>query len=141
MDYAAALRANYEKGPPADWPSRHISSYASTHPWEDWAESWAHYLHMVDSLNTALGFGFTGRNIEIEVEQFAPADLYAPHHPGAGRFLSLVNSWVVLTTVVNELSRSMGQPEFYPFRMPPTVLRKLHFIHLVVRDQRAYAVP
>jgi hypothetical protein len=96
---------------------------------------------MVDSLNTALGFGFTGRNIEIEVEQFAPADLYAPHHPGAGRFLSLVNSWVVLTTVVNELSRSMGQPEFYPFRMPPTVLRKLHFIHLVVRDQRAYAVP
>ena len=83
-DYAAALRANYEKGPPADWPSRHISSYASTHPWEDWAKSWAHYLHMVDSLDTAIGFGFTGKNIEIEVEQFALADLYAPHHPGHG---------------------------------------------------------
>jgi hypothetical protein len=140
-DYAAALRANYENGPPADWASRHISSYASTHPWEDWAESWAHYLHMVDSLDTALGFGFTGRNIHIEVDQFALADLYAPHHPLAERFLSLVNSWVVLTTVMNELSHSMGQPDFYPFRMPPPVLRKLHFIHLVVRDQKAFAMP
>ena len=62
-----------------------------------------------------------------------------PDHPGAKRFLSLVNSWVLLTTVVNELSRSMGQPDFYPFMMPPAVLRKLHFIHLVVRDQKAYA--
>jgi hypothetical protein len=140
-DYAAALRANYEKGPPADWRSRHISAYASTHPWEDWAESWAHYLHMVDSLDTALGFGFTGKKIKIEVERFTLADLYAPRHPGARRFLSLVNSWVLLTTVVNELSHSMGQPSFYPFRMPPAVLRKLHFIHLVVRGQDAYAAP
>jgi hypothetical protein len=140
-DYAAALRSNYEKGPPADWPTRHISSYASTHPWEDWAESWAHYLHMVDSLDTAIGFGFTGRNIDIEVERFAFADLYAPHHPGAEQFLSLANSWVVLTTVMNELSHSMGQTDFYPFRMPHPVLRKLHFIHLVVRNQTAYASP
>jgi len=140
-DYAAALRANYEKGPPADWSSRHISSYASTHPWEDWAESWAHYLHMVDTLDTAIGLGFTGRKIRVEVEQFTLADLYAPRHPGARRFLSLVNSWILLTTVVNELSRSMGHPDFYPFRMSPPVLRKLHFIHLVVRGQDAYAAP
>jgi len=142
-DYAAALRANYEKGPPADWPSRHISSYASTHPWEDWAESWAHYLHVLDSLDTAIGFGFTGRKIQvkIEVERFTLADLYAPRHPGARRFLSLVNAWVLLTTVVNELSHSMGQPKFHPFRMSAAVLRKLHFIHLVVRGQEAYATP
>lgn len=53
-DYTAALKANYENGPPPDWADRHISSYASTHPWEDWAETWAHYLHIVDSLDTAI---------------------------------------------------------------------------------------
>jgi hypothetical protein len=139
-DYAAALRANYEKGPPSDWATRHISAYASTHPWEDWAESWAHYLHLLDSLDTAIGFGFTGDNVEAEVEQFTHADLYAPDHPGADRLLTLVNAWVLLTTVLNELARTMGQPDFYPFVMSGPVLRKLHFIHLVVRDQTGYAV-
>ena len=138
-DYAAALKANYEKGPPADWAKRHISSYASSHPWEDWAETWAHYLHLLDSLSTAIGFGFTGRNVEVEVDSFALSDLYAPTHPDAGRLLSLVNSWVALATVLNELARSMGQPDFYPFALSPPVLRKLHFVHLVVNDEQAYA--
>lgn len=141
MDYGAALRANYENGPPADWPSRTISAYASCHPWEDWAESWAHYLHLLDTLDTAIGFGFTGRNIKIEVGLFAVDDLYAPHHPNADRFLTFVNSWILLTNAINELSRSMGQPDFYPFTMPPAVLRKLHFIHLVVTGQTDYAAP
>ena len=139
-DYAAALKANYENGPPPDWAKRHISSYASTHPWEDWAESWAHYLHMLDSIDTALSFGFNGENIEVEVEQFTLSDLYAPDHPGAERVLTLVNSWLLLTTVLNELARSMGQPDFYPFVMSREVLRKVHFISLVVRDEKAYAV-
>ena len=140
-DYGAALRANYENGPPPDWASRYISAYASCHPWEDWAETWAHYLHLADSLDTAIGFGFTGHRIKIEVELFTRADLYAPHHPNAKRFLSFVNAWVLLTTAMNELSRSMGQPDFYPFRMPGPVLRKLHFIHLVVTGQKEYAAP
>src|SRR5262245_4786408 len=63
-DYAAALKANYEHGPPPDWAERYISSYASTHPWEDWAETWAHYLHIVDSLGTALGFGLDAEDLE-----------------------------------------------------------------------------
>ena len=58
-DYAGALKANYESGPPADWRDRHISAYASSHPWEDWAETWAHYLHMVDALETAFASGLT----------------------------------------------------------------------------------
>jgi hypothetical protein len=141
MDYGAALRANYEKGPPADWASRHISAYASCHPWEDWAESWAHYLHLADSLDTAIGFGFTGKKVRIDVPLFTLDDLYAPQHPNAERFLAFVNSWVLLTHAMNELSRSMGQPDFYPFRMPGAVLRKLHFIHLVVTGQTNYAAP
>jgi hypothetical protein len=139
MDYGAALRANYEKGPPADWRTRFISSYASCHPWEDWAESWAHYLHLADSLDTAIGFGFNGKKLKIEAELFTTADLYAPHHPNAEHFLTYVNAWLRLTQAMNELSRSMGQPEFYPFSMPGTVLRKLHFIHLVVTGQTEYA--
>jgi hypothetical protein len=138
-DYAAALEANYQEGPSADWAQRHVSSYASIHPWEDWAETWAHYLHLLDSLATAIGFGFTGRNAEVEVETFSPSDLYAPSHPDAARVLALVNSWVALTTVMNELSRSMGQPDFYPFVLAPAVLRKLHFIHLVINDEQAWA--
>jgi hypothetical protein len=138
-DYAAALKANYENGPPADWANRYISSYASTHPWEDWAETWAHYLHLVDSLDTALGFGLAADDVEAEVEPFALADLYAPDHPDAPQVLSLVNSWLELTTVLNELARSMGQPDFYPFVMSRPVVRKLHFIHLVVKDAQAGA--
>jgi hypothetical protein len=139
-DYGAALRANYERGPPPDWANRYISPYASTHPWEDWAESWAHYLHLLDSLDTALGFGFTGENVEAKVEPFTLADLYAPQHPGAERTLSLVNCWVLLTAVLNELAHSMGQPDFYPFVMPRAAVRKLTFIHLVVKNEQAYAV-
>ena len=36
-----------------------ISSYATTHPWEDWAETWAHYLHMADALETAASIGLS----------------------------------------------------------------------------------
>lgn len=135
-DYAAALRANYESGPPADWASRFISSYAATHPWEDWAETWAHYLHVVDSLDTALGFGLDADDLEAEVEPFTPADLYAPDEPGAEAFLRFLNAWIEMTTVLNELARSMGQPDFYPFVMSRAVVAKLHFVHLVVRDAR-----
>ena len=132
-DYAAALKANYENGPPPGWADRHISAYASTHPWEDWAETWAHYLHLVDSLDTALGFGLSGDEIEAEVEPFTLADLYAPDHPDAPRTLALLNSWLELTTVLNELARSLGQPDFYPFVMSRPVVRKLHFVQLVVK--------
>jgi hypothetical protein len=135
-DYAAALRANYENGPPSDWRDRFISAYASTHPWEDWAETWAHYLHMIDSLGTALGFGLEAGDLETTIEPFARDALYAPEDPGATRFLSLVNSWIELTMVLNELARSMGQHDFYPFVMSRPVVAKLQFVHLVVEHAR-----
>ena len=136
-DYAAALKTNYENGPPADWRDRHISSYASCHPWEDWAETWAHFLHAVDSLDTAISHGFEAGDIEIELEPFTREDLYDPDHPMAERELSLFNSWIELVTVVNEIGRSMGQPDLYPFVMSRPVVKKLHFVSLVVADARA----
>ncbi|WP_425618612.1 putative zinc-binding metallopeptidase [Anatilimnocola sp. NA78] len=140
-DYAAALQRNYEQGPAPDWADRHISTYASTHPWEDWAETWAHYLHVVDSLDTALGFGLRGEDVEAEVEPFVAADLYDPKAPDAQRVVRLVNSWVQLTTVLNELARSMGQPDYYPFVMSRSVLKKMHFIQMVVKEARGGTEP
>lgn len=136
QDYSAALRRNYEHGPPANWADQHISSYASVHPWEDWAESWAHYLHVVDSLDTALRFGLRGEDVEQAVEPFTLGDLYDPHAPDAQRVVLLINSWVQLTTVLNELARSMGQHDFYPFVMSRPVLRKMHFIQMIVKEAR-----
>ena len=135
--YTEGLQRNYEQGPPPDWRDRFISSYASSHPWEDWAETWAHYLHVVDSIDTAHGFGLTGDDVESEVEPFTLEDGYDPADPEAPRLLALVNSWLKLTAVLNELARSMGQPDFYPFVMSRPVLKKLHFIELVVRSALA----
>ncbi|MEP7275750.1 MAG: putative zinc-binding metallopeptidase [Betaproteobacteria bacterium] len=138
-DYAAALHANYETGPPANWADRYISAYASSHPWEDWAETWAHFLHLYDGLDTAMGFGFTGKNVTMEIEPYSLDDLYAPDDPDATRVLTLFNSWLALTTVLNEMARSLGQPDFYPFVTSRAVVRKLHFIHLVVKDAQSAA--
>jgi hypothetical protein len=132
QDYAAALQRNYRLGPPADWPLRFVSAYASAHPWEDWAECWAHYLHMRDTIDTALSFGVATDSEQLEFTPFTLDALYEPGHPGAQHFLDFLNDWTRLTTMLNEMSRSMGQPDFYPFVLPRATVAKLHFIHLLV---------
>jgi hypothetical protein len=133
-DYAIALKNNYENGPMPGWDQKFVSAYASTHPWEDWAESWAHYLHMVDTLDTALSFGLDARRLELEIDPYGRDALFRPNDPGAKRFLAFLNSWIELTAVLNELSRAMGQPDLYPFALPRPAIAKLHFIHLVVTE-------
>ena len=135
-DYATSLRTHYENGPPADWAVRFVTSYASSHPWEDWAETWAHYLHMADTADTAMSFGVDAQNVELASDLFEPADLWQPDHPGAMKFLDFLNGWVRLTNVLNELSRSMGQPDYYPFVLPRATVGKLQFIHQVITEQR-----
>ena len=58
---ALSLKRHYENGAPAGWQEKFISSYATAHPWEDWAETWAHYLHMTDALETAAAVGVSIR--------------------------------------------------------------------------------
>ena len=135
-DYATALRTHYENGPPPDWANRFVTSFASSHPWEDWAETWAHYLHMADTADTAMSFGVDAQNVELASDLFEPADLWQPEHPDAMKFLDFLNGWVRLTNVLNELSRSMGQPDYYPFVLPRTAVGKLQFIHQVITQQR-----
>lgn len=134
VDYGESLKRHYENGPPADWPLTFISSYATTHPWEDWAETWAHYLHMADTVDTAVSFGIDATNVEIESEPYTQQDLWEPDHPDAFGFLSFLNSWVVLTNALNELTRSMGQPDYYPFVLPRNAVAKLQFIHELIRS-------
>ena len=132
QDYSAALKRHYENGPPADWSRGHVSAYASCHPWEDWAETWAHYLHMVDVLDTARSFGLDGENVELNYERFGADVLAGSGDPRPETFLSLLTGWMELTGVLNELSRSMGVPDFYPFVLSAPAVRKLHFVHRVV---------
>jgi len=135
-DYAAALKTHYEQGAPADWGARFVSAYASAHPWEDWAETWAHYLHMVDTLDTARSFGLHGERVELNYERFDARLLAeAGDDAGAAAFVALLGDWMELTGVMNELSRSMGLPDFYPFVLSYEAARKLHFVHRVVNDE------
>lgn len=151
-DYAAALAHHHANGPPADWGGSHVSAYASSHPWEDWAETFAHYLHLVDTLDTARGFGVDGNQVELSYERWSAADLTPESRPTVGpppdaglptvdpaAFIDLVNEWMELTGVLNELSSSMGLPDFYPFVLSRPALRKLYFVHRVVQAQRAKA--
>ena len=132
QDYSASLKKNYEQGPSAEWWLHHVSAYASSHPWEDWAECWAHYLHMRDTVDTALSFGLVPDRQHLEFTPFALEALYQPGHPQAQGFLDFLNHWTQLTTLLNEMSRSMGQPDFYPFVLPHEAVAKLHFIHLLI---------
>lgn len=140
IDYGEALRKHYENGPPANWRDRHISSYAASHPWEDWAESWAHYMHARATLGTVDSFNLSITNTPIRITPFPPDALYRrePADEGA-RFLAWANAWVVLTAVLNETARSMGQPDLYPFVLNRAVVAKMHFIHCIMEDCAAAA--
>jgi hypothetical protein len=132
--YAEALKRNYEQGPPPDWQDGYISAYATMHPWEDWAETWAHFMHITDSVNTATGFGLDADDVEGDVDLYGKDALYAPDDPRAVRFLDVVNDWRELILVINELARSMGQPDVYPFSLSRPAVAKLQFVQMVVSD-------
>ena len=132
-DYAAALKQHYDAGPPADWGERFVSAYASAHPWEDWAETWAHWLHLSDTLDTAQSLGVDASAAELLLDPFTADALWKPDDPGAAVFLATVNAWVELSAVLNELARAMGQPDLYPFVLPAAAVAKLQFVQLVAQ--------
>jgi len=133
-DYSEALRAYYRNGAPPDWQENHVSEYATAHPWEDFAETWTHYLHLVDTLDTAASFGIAVQPTVSSHRRFAAR---VPDDPYQCRFVSdLVKPWRPLTTAVNGLNRSMGQPDLYPFALSSTVVEKLGVIHMLVRATR-----
>lgn len=134
QDYGEALQRHYANGPPPEWQRAFISSYATAHPWEDFAETWAHYIHMVDALETAQVFG-----IDVSAALAAGAALagdgaFDPYHAADAR--TLAAAWVPLTIAINSVNRSMGQPDLYPFVLSPAVVAKLEFVHEIIMADR-----
>ncbi len=126
-DYGAALQTYYQQGPAKDWSTRTVSAYASSHPWEDWAETWAHYLHITDTLESAASFGLGMRDTTPNQSGYLPIK-YAERM----EFDRMISEWPPLTTALNAINRSMGLSDIYPFVIPPPVVEKLRFIHQVV---------
>jgi hypothetical protein len=137
QDYAVALQKHYSDGPPSDWALHFVSAYASSHPWEDWAETWAHYLHMHDALETAEGFGLNMNWVEMSLDDFKSDALVEPDPA----FLDRLNAWARFSAVLNEFARSIGQRDFYPFVLSTEVVRKLHFIHRTILQAPSSAEP
>jgi hypothetical protein len=130
QDYQAAMDRHYREGPPPDWNERFLSSYASAHPWEDWAECWAHYLHMVATLETAHDFGLVPAGTS-DTQADEAGIWFNPAHEA---FARLLDRWVQMTVALNAISHSMGLPDAYPFVLPPAAQRKLEFIHRLIAD-------
>jgi hypothetical protein len=130
-DYGDALKRHYAEGAPANWQDSFISAYATAHPWEDFAETWAHYLHIVDTLETASAFGLRIHPVASK-NRALHADIdFDPHK--ALSIEKLVDAWLPLTFAVNSLNRSMGHSDLYPFIVSLPVVRKLKFIHDIIR--------
>ena len=133
QDYEAALQRHYETGPPSDWSERYVSAYATTHPWEDFAETWAHYLHIVDTLEMATACRLKVAPVEGPPDLAAEAaiDVYA--EPDMSR---IVGTWLPVAFTMNSINRCMGQGDLYPFVLAPPVIEKLAFMHDLIRDAR-----
>ena len=130
-DYNRAIRRHHDRGAPGDWAKTFVSAYASSHPWEDWAETWAHYLHIADTLETAVecGLSLTPRrpgepslSPDIELDGERPTS-----------FDQIIERWFPLTYVLNNLNRGMGLPDAYPFVLSTSAIHKLRFVHDVVQ--------
>jgi hypothetical protein len=135
QDYQQALQEHYARGGTLpDWQDHFVSEYASAHPWEDWAETWAHYLHMVDLLETAASHNMRltvpGQDRDVE-------EVLNPLETGQPDFDILVEQWVPLTLLVNSLNRSLGQEDAYPFALSVGALQKLRYVHDVISATRS----
>ncbi|MFT4234896.1 MAG: putative zinc-binding metallopeptidase [Microbacterium sp.] len=116
VSYQEALDRHYQQGPPSDWPERFISTYATMHPFEDFAETWAHFLHISDTVESAVSTGLIPPVVD-------------------GRFSQLVTQvWMPLSLSLNLISRSMGSDDLYPFVIPAPVLDKLDFVARLRED-------
>jgi hypothetical protein len=131
-NYATALQTHYADGPPQDWPEHFVSAYASVHPWEDFAETWAHYFHMIDTLETAGGFGLSLWPKVAKGEELAAKIDFDPHRAPLER---IIEAWLPLTFAVNSINRSMGLPDLYPFVLAPPVIVKLAFMHRLIETR------
>jgi hypothetical protein len=132
-NYGEALATYYQQGPPANWQDEFISTYAASHPWEDFAETWAHYLHIVDTLETAAAFGLKIKPRRAKGGLTAAIDF----DPYAADMDRLIEAWLPVEFATNNLNRSMGLTDLYPFLLSPKVIDKLSFVHVLMLVREA----
>jgi hypothetical protein len=126
-DYVQALQEHYGKPDSGGWVDDYVSHYAAAHPWEDWAETFAHYLHIHDTIQTAAAWGTRVDGPRLALNTAAPVSA-EPGQP-EDAFADIINTWLPLTFALNAINRSMGYDNLYPFVLSPTVLEKLRFVH------------
>ena len=130
--YEEACQRHYQNGPPAQWWDRYVSAYASMHPWEDWAETWAHYLHMLDGLDTARAHGLS---IRPPTSSGSPEPSLFMRRLNIHSFDDLIGGWIPLTLALNSMNRSFGTGDCYPFVLTAAAIDKLRFVHGIVEEQ------
>ena len=141
VDYGGALQRYYANGAPAGWQSSYISAYATSHPWEDWAETWAHYLHIVDTTEMAAAFGVRlNPKVDVTGELTTRID-FDPYR--LQQIDELIEQWVPLASLINNLNRAVGQHDAYPFVLTPQIIAKLAFVQKLVgaAGQTQWTVP
>ncbi len=126
-DYGAALQSHYTQGAPAGWQQSFVTAYATSHPWEDFAETWAHYLHIVDTLEIAGAFEVSTHPTLARTDALDSKVDFDPYRAADVR--QLVDTWMPLSLALNSLNRAMGQADLYPFVLSDAVTAKLAFIH------------
>jgi hypothetical protein len=132
QDYGRALQTYYADGAPTDWQQDHVTAYAAAHPWEDFAETWSHYLHIVDALEMAAALGM---RLHPRLDEAGDLEARADFDPYSVRDANqLFDTWFPLSIALNCLTRTMGQPDVYPFVLSPSVIAKLQFIHGLVHS-------
>ncbi len=136
-DYNASLRHHYEQGPPPNWRRSFVSAYASAHPWEDWAETWAQYLHMVDALQTVQAVGLALTPLRLDDPTLATR----VNPRAAESFDQMLARWFPLSYMLNNLHRSLGMPDGYQFTLGETVIGKLRFVHDLIAASVSRADP
>ncbi len=130
-DYQEALDRHYKDGPPPGWGDHFISFYATTHPWEDFAECFAHVLHIVDALETAHIYGIAlAPQAHGELAAEAAFDPYAMQD-----FDRIAEVWIPLAVALNSIHHSMGERDLYPFILTPAITAKLKYVHQLITRQ------
>ncbi|PTX01615.1 zinc-binding metallopeptidase family protein [Pararhodobacter aggregans] len=122
QDYAAALEAHYRDGPPPDWSQHFISAYASSHPWEDFAETWAHVMHLLDGLETARAFRLVPGDLPLDLADLAALPM-----------ARLAEAWAALSVALNAVNQAMGHETFYPFVLTPPVVAKMEAVRQMIQ--------
>jgi hypothetical protein len=132
--YGEALEKYYANGAPADWHDRFVSVYASAHPWEDFAETWAHFLHILDTLEMAGSFGIRVDPVVTDDAAYTAEVNFDPY--ATANIDRLVRRWLPIAGAVNSINRCMGQPDLYPFVLTPAVIQKLGFVQTLLHSTR-----